>query len=568
MSKGAERYQKVGSSCPGDEEGAAEDDEDGRRPAGIRALDPWRTVFRRPGAVYCFYFAWMASHGRFTSLFLSERGLTDSQIGLLLSVRNVISIVTTPVFSNLADTAQHERWTIPGTVIRGHEAVLVVLTTLTSFAWMAYSGPELGLVPSAWAFPYFFLVRIVYSIGISATYGIVDGLALRRLKELGRDPSTYGVERLWGAVGWAVSGLTLGIIADYTGLGVTYVFVPITQILLASTLFLFSLDLNVDLSADVKVDGDDVVTGVTGVELQAHTDTAGEDPTQSSKAQTDPEVAAAVASTATDTDRATDRATDRGTSAASESSSDVATMGMMSRLRLLCTALCSEPTNAAFVLVSVVLTIGTSIIEDLVFLYFSETLGASMLLCGVSVVVTVVFEIPIFTYAESLLSHGPPTLLAMACLCYTTRVIGYTLVPNGWYVLFLEPLHGITYSCAKTAAVHFVQEVTPPGLEASAQGLMGTLQMGIGATLGTGVGGVVEDVYGPRMLYRGAAALVLAALSFYCLLLFVCRMIKASAARAGAKSPGAALAASKLTNTYSPLRQSSSIPRVGEGDEF
>lgn len=65
-----------------------------------------------------------------------------------------------------------------------------------------------------------------------------------------------------------------------------------------------------------------------------------------------------------------------------------------------------------------------SVIEDMVFLYFSESLHASNLLMGATVVVTVLFEIPIFAYSERFLaSMSLSQLLTVAVLCYSTRVV-------------------------------------------------------------------------------------------------------------------------------------------------
>lgn len=93
------------------------------------------------------------------------------------------------------------------------------------------------------------------------------------------------------------------------------------------------------------------------------------------------------------------------------------------------------PSSSLFVVCSTVLSMGTSIVEGLVFLYFSESLHASDVVMGLSVLVTVVFEIPIFAYATHILkSLGAPELLAIAVFAYSIRVVGYTMLPNPWMV--------------------------------------------------------------------------------------------------------------------------------------
>lgn len=67
---------------------------------------------------------------------------------------------------------------------------------------------------------------------------------------------------------------------------------------------------------------------------------------------------------------------------------------------------------------------------------------------GVTVIVTVIFELPIFHYASSVLRWlgNPGTMLQWASLAYITRVIGYSFIPKDHpnIVLLLEPLHGVT----------------------------------------------------------------------------------------------------------------------------
>jgi hypothetical protein len=169
-----------------------------------------------------------------------------------------------------------------------------------------------------------------------------------------------------------------------------------------------------------------------------------------------------------------------------------------------------------FVGCCVALAAGTSVVEKLVFLFFTEDLGASLFLCGVSVLVTVVFEVPIFAYGTPLLERlGSPALLGLAALAYVTRVVGYTLVPSPWLLLALEPLHGVTFSCFKMAKVQYVAAATPPGLEASGQILMGSVTSLGGSLVGAMAGGWVEQRFGARALYRGAAAVIGGAFAAY-----------------------------------------------------
>eukprot|EP00957_Ditylum_brightwellii_P190989 14542082-Ditylum_brightwellii.AAC.1 len=108
---------------------------------------------------------------------------------------------------------------------------------------------------------------------------------------------------------------------------------------------------------------------------------------------------------------------------------------------------------------------------------------------------------------------GPEQLQEIACLAYITRVVGYTFIPPNrmWMVFFLEPLHGVTYACAKTSRVEFAARLAPKGYESSSQGILSSLT-GIGAFIGLFLGGWIEDTLGAKVMYRGFATVVLVGL--------------------------------------------------------
>mmetsp|Transcript_4930 Transcript_4930/g.14060 ORF Transcript_4930/g.14060 Transcript_4930/m.14060 type:complete len:289 (-) Transcript_4930:104-970(-) len=164
---------------------------------------------------------------------------------------------------------------------------------------------------------------------------------------------------------------------------------------------------------------------------------------------------------------------------------------------------------AGYIVSSIALSMGTSIVNNLIFLFFRE-LGGSNTVCGLTVVVTVLFEVPIFQMAPQLLQRfGVVGLQELACLAYITRVLGYTFIPQHkvLLVLLLEPLHGVTYAFAKTSGVEFVAELAPKGYDASCQGLLASF-LGLGSVIGLSLGGWAQDALGAKSMYRLYAGVV------------------------------------------------------------
>lgn len=153
---------------------------------------------------------------------------------------------------------------------------------------------------------------------------------------------------------------------------------------------------------------------------------------------------------------------------------------------------------------------GFSMVEGMLFLLLQE-LQASTLLCGLSVVVTVVFELPIFQYAKPLLARlGTRNMILLGQAAWVVRAVFYWQMSVPWTVLLIEPLHGVTFALVWTAATQHVANpaVSGEGLEASAQGLLQVCFMGVGPVLGLVGGGLLFDWIGSHAAYAVFATCV------------------------------------------------------------
>lgn len=146
---------------------------------------------------------------------------------------------------------------------------------------------------------------------------------------------------------------------------------------------------------------------------------------------------------------------------------------------------------------------GFSMVEGMLFLLLRE-LQASTLLCGLSVVVTVLFELPIFSYASQLLQLlGIRRMILLGQAAWVVRAVFYANIRVPWTVLLIEPLHGVTFALVWIAAIQHVADprVSGHGLEASAQGLLAMCFSGLGPTLGLSFGGFLFEHAGSHAAY-------------------------------------------------------------------
>lgn len=175
-------------------------------------------------------------------------------------------------------------------------------------------------------------------------------------------------------------------------------------------------------------------------------------------------------------------------------------------------SLLCRPRMVAFLVQLMLLGCGFTVVEKFLFVFALNELGADSALCGYSVAATVVFEIPIFQFGALLVDKlGHDAMMWLATASYVARVFGYTrLQPHTvWYLLALEPFHGITYGLAWTAAVDKMKRECPEEWQTTGQLLLNTCMWSVGRTTGALFGGFFYH-HGALLGLHGGRALYLA----------------------------------------------------------
>jgi len=423
----------------------------------------------QPRHLYFAVFTWLVfSGGRFTAPFLTNvANLSDTLTSLALSLQTMSMSLCFSIGGAVGD---HLEGKYPN---RGRAMTIVSALGVSTLAFLLH-GVVVHLVKenstSVFVVSCHIFLRVIYSIGLAFTYPNLDGLTVSYLVAQGRKKEDFGKERLYGAISWAISSVVLGLLIDKYGFEVLLVSAPLAFLYSFATIAIFTQHTkNTRISATANVGSPSRV----------------EDCNSSSDANESDE----------------------------ECQNNIPDTSKRYFTWLLLLSMFSTIYGAGYIISSVTLSMGTSVVNHLIFLFF-ESLGSTNTMCGVTVAVTVMFEIPIFQLAPKLLEmFGPEQLQEIACLAYITRVVGYTFIPPNqvWMVLFLEPLHGVTYACARTSQVEFAARLAPKGYESSSQGILASLT-GIGASIGLFLGGWIEDTLGAKVMYRGFATVVLVGL--------------------------------------------------------
>ncbi|KAL3916278.1 MAG: hypothetical protein SGILL_005248 [Bacillariaceae sp.] len=174
-----------------------------------------------------------------------------------------------------------------------------------------------------------------------------------------------------------------------------------------------------------------------------------------------------------------------------------------------------RPRVTVFLLEVLIMGAGMATVERLLFLYMVNDLHASTLLCGLSVGVNVLFELPIFWYASPImktLGHDGMFLLSM--ICFVVRVYGYTwLTPSTkGFILLLESMHGVTFATfwiVTTDVSKVLVEKEGAYWNNAIPMCVQMLYSAVGVSVGSVLGGWAMHRYGSREMYTFTAAMVL-----------------------------------------------------------
>ncbi len=161
--------------------------------------------------------------------------------------------------------------------------------------------------------------------------------------------------------------------------------------------------------------------------------------------------------------------------------------------------------------------ISLSAVSSFLFLYMND-LGSGNTIMGLALTTATVSEIPVLFFGERLLARfGSAGLLKVAMFFIGLRLIGYTLTSIPVSFLWVQLLHGLTFSAVWIAGVSYAAEIAPEGLGATAQGLFSGTVLGISAAVGSLLGGILYQAFGAVVMFRLMGSSTLLVLVLYLL---------------------------------------------------
>ncbi|XP_045075637.1 major facilitator superfamily domain-containing protein 6-A-like isoform X2 [Coregonus clupeaformis] len=330
----------------------------------------------------------------------------------------------------------------------------------------------------------FLLILLVIIVGEFFSAPAVTIVDTVTLQYLGKHRDRYGLQRMWGSLGWGVTMLLVGIWIDHTHLtllidGVVGCILPeYKNYQVAFIVFGVMMGLALVVATQFYFD----YTFFT---------------------QVDGNVASPEGSESSTSDQ---------TPITPESTTTEQPFYYSDLLRLLCSVQYSTVLFVAWFM-------GFGYGFVFTFLYWHlEDLKGTTTLFGVCSVLSHVSELAAyFTSHKFIELVGHIRVLYIGLACNTARYLYISYLENAWIVLPMEVLQGVTHASVWAACISYLSAAVPPALRTSAQGILQGLHLGLGRGCGAMVGGVFVNYFGAAETFRGigmASLVILLIFSF------------------------------------------------------
>ncbi|XP_048834723.1 major facilitator superfamily domain-containing protein 6-A-like isoform X2 [Brienomyrus brachyistius] len=203
------------------------------------------------------------------------------------------------------------------------------------------------------------------------------------------------------------------------------------------------------------------------------------------------------------------------------------------------------------------------------FLYwYLQTLNGTTTLFGICSVLSHVSELVAYFTSHKLIKLvGHIRVLYLGLACNTARYLYISYLENAWTVLPMEVLQGMTHALVWAACISYLSATVPLALRTSTQGVLQGLHLGLGRGCGAMVGGVFVSYFGEAATFRGLGMASLVILIVFALIQCLTGRDDSDEAKAMVSSGSVSIATINLTREPRTLRQESPRKRKHQEEQ-
>lgn len=340
----------------------------------------------------------------------------------------------------------------------------------------------------------FLLILLVVIIGEFFSAPAVTIVDTVTLQYLGKHRDRYGMQRMWGSLGWGLAMLSVGIGIDHTHVSVIIegvgciapdyknyriafiVFgVLMSVALIVSTQFHFHyhhVKPNEERREDLEI---------SPVELSSEPESPGQNRNENESME-----------------------------------GMVQNFRFWDLIKIICTV-----QYGSVLFVAWFMGFGYGYVFTFLFWHL-EDLNGTTTLFGVCSVLSHVSELTAYFFSHKLIELvGHIRVLYIGLACNTARYLYISYMDNAWTVLPMEVLQGVTHAAIWAACISYLSAAVPSELRTSAQGILQGLHLGLGRGCGAMVGGVLVNFFGAAETFRGIGMASLVILLLFALIQWV-----------------------------------------------
>ncbi|KAL9556028.1 hypothetical protein MBANPS3_002086 [Mucor bainieri] len=492
-----------------------------------------------PKLLYTFLFACQGSAPVYLALFYSSQlGLKGDQIGLLVAIAPFISAIACPLWAAIADKT------------KTHSYIMCIVHTLATIAIVSVMGISVVVQPvvdevdrNKLTIALVTVTSVCFAFFGVPVLPLVDGGVL---KILGRNKDQYGRQRMFGSISFGVASSLVGFITDWTddmnAIFYIYAFSAICFILVCGNTQFKSerVDDAPHRPYLIRTRSSSTLANTTAAGSKRgsppvscapapHHMTSSTTRRKMKPFQVDPydEVGIDL-----DSSQIRQNEIQRLIQFATESSiieavnlsnppshrSNTRPPHVDEPATLM--QLLKKPDVSLFFLTMMLMGAALNMVVSFLFIYLKQDLGASSSQVGLTGLIGSTTELVFFFYSKDLIRmFGIKSLIILGHLLTIVRVFAYTIIPKGPtganIALGLHLLNGVAFSALWGAGVVQADELAPPSLQATSQGVLAAMYAGVGAGLGSLVGGVIYEQYGCNAMFYTVIALTVISLEIY-----------------------------------------------------
>ncbi|KAI9562762.1 hypothetical protein GHT06_010216 [Daphnia sinensis] len=169
----------------------------------------------------------------------------------------------------------------------------------------------------------------------------------------------------------------------------------------------------------------------------------------------------------------------------------------------------------ALLVIALVLGLLVGCTGNYVFLFLEE-IGVNKSLMGLSVMISCITAIPLLLFSETIFRKlGYPNVIVVCFSGFIVRLIGYSYISMPSLCLVYESIEAVTGTLAMTTLMIYGARLGTTSTVASIQGLISATYFGLGAGIGSSVGGFLIGAYSQRTTFRILGVIAFIAGFFY-----------------------------------------------------